>query len=116
MVGPVIDEKVQKFLVTLFEKGGHISFGIASTTENVLLSRGEDLSLKNVKTSPMWGRSILLRLGFRRRVDQSLPKITFSAKFSASVNEKHYSNTEEIVISYLNEERKNKEMLINMHY
>ena len=193
IVGLVIDEKVRKFLTALFKKGGHISYGIASTTANVLLSRSKDLSLKNIKTTPRWGRSILQRLGFRRRAattrkaevpegarkeaglqyhfrivniiekhnipkslvlnsnqtpskyvtvgrttiapknsarvglagstekrnntltltvtpdgkilpfqiiyggktDQLLPKITFPAKFSTSVNEKHYSNTEE---------------------
>ena len=68
MVGPVIDEKVWKFLMALFKKGGYISYGIASTTANVSLSRGEDFSLKNIKTTPMWGRSILHRLGFWRRV------------------------------------------------
>ena len=195
MVGPAIDEKVRKFLIALFKKGGHISYGITSTTANVLLSRSEDLSLKNIKTTPMWRRSILQRLGFRRRIattgkvevpegarkeaglqhhfrivniiekhniakslvlnsdqtpskyvtvglttmapknstrvglagstdkrsitltltvtldrkifpfqiiyggktHQSLPKITFPAKFSTSVNEKHYSNTEEVI-------------------
>ena len=30
MDGPVIDEKVRKFLLALFKKGGHISYGIAS--------------------------------------------------------------------------------------
>ena len=64
IVGPVIDEKVRKFLMPLFKKGGHISYGIASTTANILLSRSEDLSLKNIKTIPMWGYSILQRLGF----------------------------------------------------
>ena len=54
--------------MALFKKGGYISYGIASTTANVLLSRSEDLSLKNIKTIPIWGRSILERLGFRRRV------------------------------------------------
>ena len=54
--------------MVLFKKGGHISYGIASTTANALLSRSEDLSLKNIKAIPMWGRSILQRLGFRRRV------------------------------------------------
>ena len=68
MVGPVIDEKVRKFLVALFRKGRDISYRIASTTANVLLSRNEDLSIKNIKTIPMWGRSILQRLGFRRPV------------------------------------------------
>ena len=32
IVGPVIDEKVQKFLMTLFRKGAQISYRIASTT------------------------------------------------------------------------------------
>ena len=65
MVGPAIDEKVRKFLMALFK---NVSYGIASTTANVLLSRSEDLSLKNIKTTPMWGSSIIQRLGFRRRV------------------------------------------------
>ena len=68
MVGPVVDKKVRKFLMTLFKKGEHISHGIASTTANVLLSRREDLCLKNIKTTPMWGRSIFQRLGFRRQI------------------------------------------------
>ena len=67
VVGPAIDEKVRKFLMAFFKRGGHISYGIPSTTANVLLSRSEDLFL-NIKTTPMWGRSILQRLGFRRRV------------------------------------------------
>ena len=64
-----------------------------------------------------------LQIDFGGRTNQSLPKITFPGKFSTSVNEKHYSNTEavskhlsEIVISYVNEERKKQDMLINMHY
>ena len=64
-VGPVIDEKVPKFLMALFKKGGHIGYGIASTTANVLLCANEDLS---IKATPMWRRSIFQRLGFRRRV------------------------------------------------
>ena len=68
MVGPVIDEKVWKFLMALFKKCRHIRDGIASTTANVLLSRSKDLSLKTIKTTPMWGRSILQRLGLWRRV------------------------------------------------
>ena len=68
MFGPVIDEKVRRFLMGLFKKGGRISCGIASTNANVLLSRSEDLSLKNIKTTPMWGSSIPQRLGFWRRV------------------------------------------------
>ena len=46
------------------------------------------------------------------KIDQSIPKITFPAKFSESVNEKHYNNTgevinhlQEIFIPYVNEKR-----------
>ena len=39
---------------SLFKKGEHISCGIASTTAKVtLLRRSEDLSLKNIKATPM---------------------------------------------------------------
>ena len=65
IVDPVIHEKVQKFLMALLKKDGHISYGIASTIANVLLSRSEDLPLKNIKATQMWGRSIFQRLGFR---------------------------------------------------
>ena len=39
--------------MALFKKGGH-SYGIASSTVIFLLSRNEDLSLKNIKTTPKW--------------------------------------------------------------
>ena len=43
MVGPIIDEKVRKFMVSLYKKGGHVSRSIAATiamtsvTENWVL-------------------------------------------------------------------------------
>ena len=135
------------------QKRWNYQLQIALTTVNVLFSRSEDLSLKNIKTTLMWRCSILQSLGFRvglagstdkcsikltltvtldgkilpfqiiygAKTNQSLLKITFPAKFSTS--EKHYSNNEEVithlqevVIPYVNEETKNQEMLINMHY
>ena len=71
MIGSVIGEKVQNFLMALFSESEHISYGIVSTTTNVLLSRSEDLLLKNIKTIPMWGRSIFQSLNFERRWQQS---------------------------------------------
>ena len=50
IVGPVIDEKVRKFLMALFRKGEHISCGIVSTTANVFFNRSGELSFKNIKT------------------------------------------------------------------
>ena len=54
MFGSVIDKKVRKFLMAPFKKGGHISYRILSTTANVLLSRSEDLSPKNINGTPIW--------------------------------------------------------------
>ena len=68
VAGPVIDEKVQKFLMALFKKDRHMSYKSASTAANVLLSKSEDLSLKNIKTILMSGHSIFQRLRFWRRV------------------------------------------------
>ena len=42
MVGPIIDEKVRKFMVSLYKKGGHVSRSIAATTAMFLLSRTDD--------------------------------------------------------------------------
>ena len=53
MVVSIIDEKVRKFLMALFKKGGHISYRLASTTANVLFSINKDLTLKNIKTTPI---------------------------------------------------------------
>ena len=59
------------------------------------------------------GKILPFQIIYRGKTDQSLPKITFLAKFSTSVNKKHCSNTEEvikhlqeIVIPCVNEERK----------
>ena len=32
MVGPIIDEKVRKFMASLYKKGGHVSRSIAAAT------------------------------------------------------------------------------------
>ena len=42
IVGPIIDEKVRKFMVLLYKKRGHVSRSIAATTVMVLLSRMDD--------------------------------------------------------------------------
>ena len=66
MVGPIIDEKVRKFIVSLYKKG-HVSRSIAATTAMVLLSSTDDESVKNVVVTTTWGKSLLHRIGFRRR-------------------------------------------------
>ena len=67
MVGPIIDEKVRKFMVSLYKKGGHVSRSLAATTAIFLLSRTGDESVKNVVVTTTWGKSLLHRIGFRRR-------------------------------------------------
>ena len=43
------------------------------------------------------GKILPFQIIYGGKTDQSLPKITFPAKFSTSVNEKHYSNTDEVI-------------------
>ena len=64
-------------------------------------------------TATLDGKILPFQIIYEDKTNQSLPKITFSANFSASVKEKNYSNTEEVikhlqevVIPYANEERK----------
>ena len=68
-------------------------------------------SITMTLTVTLDGKILPFQIIYRGKDDQSLPKITFPAKFSTSVNQKHYSNTEEvikhlqeIVIPYVNEE------------
>ena len=55
--------------MALFKKGGH-SCGIASSTVIVLLSRNEDLSLKNIKTTPKWDVASSKNLDFGGKLQQ----------------------------------------------
>ena len=90
MVGPVIDEKVRKFMMALHIKGGHASRAIARTTAHVLLSRSDDLSLRYVVVTDMLGKSVLQRLGFRRRTaTTSKVEVPASAKKEAGLQH-HY--------------------------
>ena len=66
MVAPIIDEKVRKFMVSLYKKGGHVRRTIAVTIAMFLLSRTNDESVKNVVVTTTWGKSLLQRIGFRR--------------------------------------------------
>ena len=59
---PAIDEKVGTFMVSLYKKGGHASRSIAATTAMV---RTDD---ENAVVISTWGRSLLQRIGFQRRV------------------------------------------------
>ena len=48
-------------------------------------------------TVTLVGKILPFQIIYGGKTDQSLPKITFPAKFSISVNGKHYSNTEEVI-------------------
>ena len=80
-------------------------FGLAGSTNKC--------SITMTFTVTFNGKILPFQIIYGSNTDQS--KITFPLKFSTSVDEKHYSNTEEvikhlqeIVIPYLNEERKNR--------
>ena len=65
MVGPIINEKVRKFIVLLYKKGGHVNCSIAATTAMVLLSR-------------MDGKYVKI---YKGKTKQSLPTVNFFHKF-----------------------------------
>ena len=67
MVWPVIDERVRKFMVSLYKKRGHVRRSIAATNAMVLQSRTDDESLKNMVVPSTWRRSLLQRIGFSKR-------------------------------------------------
>ena len=54
MVGPVVDEKMRKFLMALFKNSGHISYGITSTTTNVCSAEVKICPLKTLKQHQCW--------------------------------------------------------------
>ena len=63
MVVSVIDEKVQKFMVLLYKKAGHISRSIAAATAIVLISRTDEKSVYNMFVTSTQGRSLLQTIG-----------------------------------------------------
>ena len=92
-VGPIINEKVRKFMVSLYKKGGHVSRSIVSTTTMFLLSRTDDETVKNVVVTTTWGKSLLQRAGFPRRgAATSKVEIPDSAKKKAGLQH-HYRIT-----------------------
>ena len=97
MVGPIINEKVRKFIVLLYKKGGHVNCSIAATTAMVLLSKIDGKYVKIYKGKP----------------SNLYQQLTFSTSFRLSTSMKHHSNTQEvlknlkeIVIPYIKAERK----------
>lgn len=90
MVWPVIDERVRKFMVSLYKKRGHVRRSIAATNAMVLQSRTDDESLKNMVVSSTWGRSLLQRIGFwKRAATTGKVEIPESAKKEACLQH-HY--------------------------
>ena len=80
-----------------------------------LAGRTDKRSITLTLTVTLYGKILPFQIINGGKTDQSLTKITFPAKLSTSANEKHHSNTEEvikhlqeIVIPYVNEERKER--------
>ena len=86
MVRPIINEKVKNFMVWLYRKGGHVSRSTTATTAMALLSRTGDESVKNVVVTTTWGKSMLQKIGFKRRAaTNSKVEIPDSAKKEAGL-------------------------------
>ena len=70
-----------------------MSVNIAATTAKVLLIRSDDESLKNVVVANSWGRSLLQRIGVRRRAATTAKvEVPESAKKEAGLQH-HYRIT-----------------------
>ena len=67
LLGPSIDAQIQKYILVLYQKGGHVSRSTAVITSTVLLEQSIDRSLKGIIVSEAWPKSLLRRMGFRRR-------------------------------------------------
>ena len=91
IVGPVIDKKVWKFMVLLYEKGNHISRSIVATPAMFLLSRTDDESVENVIATSTLGRILSQRIWFRRRTATSgKVEIPDSTKKEASLQQYYH--------------------------
>ena len=66
MIGS-IDARVQKYILAVCSKGGHIRRSTAVVTANVLLEESTDPSLQGIVVNDTWGQSLLRRLGFTWR-------------------------------------------------
>ena len=84
-----------------------------NSTRVGLVGRTDKRSIALTLTVTLDGKILPFQIIYGGKTDQSLLKTAFPAKFSTSVNEMHYSNTEEvikylqeIVVPYVNEERK----------
>ena len=92
---------------------GRTTMAPKNSTHVGLAGSTDKRSITLTLTVTLDGKILLFQIIYGGKIDQSLPKMKFPVKFSANVNKKHYSNTEEvikhlqeIVIPYINEERK----------
>ena len=67
-----------------------------NSTRIALAGSTDKCSITLTLTATRW-KNIPLQIIYGGKTHQSLPKITFPAKFSTSVDEKHYNNTEEVI-------------------
>ena len=88
-----------------------------------MVPKGAKKNITLTLTVTMDGKALPFQAIYKGKTKQSLPKVTFTTGFSLSANMKHHSNTEEvlkhlkeIVIPYVEAERKKLEILINLHF
>ena len=102
------DQKPSKYVTT-----GRTTMAPKNSTRIGLAGSTDKRKITSILTVTLDGKILPFQIIYEGKTDQLLPKITFPTKFSTRVNEKHYTNTEEvikhfqeIVIPYVNEERK----------
>ena len=78
-----------------------------------LARSGDKRAITLTLTVTLDGKILPFQIIYGGKTNQSLPRVTFPKGFSTSAKEKHHSNTEEvakhlkeIIVPYINEERK----------
>ena len=59
LLGPSIDAQIQKYILALYQEGGHVSRSTAVITATVLQEQSTDRSLKGIIVSEAWAKSLL---------------------------------------------------------
>ena len=79
---------------------GRTTMAQKNSTRFRLAGRTDKRSITLTLTVTLDGKILQFQIIYGGKTNQSLPKITFPANFSTSVNEKHYNNAEEIIKTY----------------
>ena len=107
MIGS-IDARVQKYILAVRSKGGHISRSTTVVTANVLLAESTDPSLQGIVVNDTWGQSLLRRMGFTRRTattgkmqitDDAKKEMAFQYHYKIVTHREEYNIPDSLILN-----------------